>query len=317
MKEITIIGCGTMGLSIGLAAAWTGINVTLVGMDEADLGRAQIGLQSKLNTMVKNDLIDVNEMQEIERIIKFTTSLEQAVTGSEFIFEVIPEQIELKRVLYEKLELLVSGTCIIASNTSGFKPSELAKEMKHPNRFIVTHFWNPAHLIPLVEVVKGEHTDSQTVEQAMHILEKMNKKPVLVKKEITGFIGNRLQYALFREAQYLLDIGAATKEDIDAAVTYSIGRRLPVTGPLMTADMGGLDVFSAISNYLFSELSAAERSGDTLTSLVDANHLGDKTGQGFYEWDQETSRKINEDRERTLIDFLKNDRKIMRRQENE
>ena len=309
MKEISIIGCGTMGLTIGLAAAWAGIEVTLVGMDEVDLERADTLLQSKLKTMLANELIDDNEVQQIQRIINVTTSLEKAVEDAEFIFEVIPEEIEMKKVLYEKLEQLISATCIIASNTSGFKPSELAEEMRYPNRLVVTHFWNPAKLIPLVEVVKGNHTDSGTVEKAMHILEKMNKKPILVKKEITGFIGNRLQYALFREAQYLLDIGAATKEDIDAAVTYSIGRRLPITGPLMTADMGGLDVFSAISNYLFSELSAAEQSGDTLERLVAMNHLGDKTGQGFYKWDQEVSQKINEERERTLIEFLKNDRK--------
>src|SRR5699024_3513626 len=104
------------------------------------------------------------------------------------------------------------------------------------------------------EVVKGEHTDAVTVQRAMDVLKLMNKKAIVLNKEIPGFIGNRLQYALFREAQALLDAGAASKEDIDAAVTYSIGRRLPVTGPLMSADMGGLDVFSSISNYLFEDL---------------------------------------------------------------
>ncbi|ARK20115.1 MULTISPECIES: 3-hydroxyacyl-CoA dehydrogenase family protein [Sporosarcina] len=310
MNTITIIGCGTMGHSIGLAAAWSGIPVRLVGMSEKDLDKARAGLQSKLDTMMENGLLDVIKIKEIQKAIEFTTSLEEAVVDSSFIFEVIPEQIELKRVLYKKLEQLVSKTSIIASNTSGFKPSELATEMKYPNRFIVTHFWNPAHLIPLVEVVKGEYTDDETVESAMELLRSMNKKPVLVKKEITGFIGNRLQYALFREAQYLLDIGAASKEDIDAAVTYSIGRRLPVTGPLMTADMGGLDVFSAISNYLFSDLSVAEQSGEAVTSLVDAGHLGDKSGRGFYDWDEKTSQKINKERERMLIEFLKNDKKL-------
>lgn len=296
-----------MGHSIALAAAWEGFPITLIGINEDDLETAKTGLQNKLTVMMENELIDLNEIESILGNIELSTSLEEMVSTSDFIFEVIPEQIELKRVLYKKLEELVSDTCIIASNTSGFKPSELAKEMKHPNRFIVTHFWNPAHLIPLVEVVTGEHTDERTIEQVMQILEQMNKKPVLLKKEIAGFIGNRLQYALFREAQYLLDIGAATKEDIDAAVTYSIGRRLPITGPLMTADMGGLDVFSAISNYLFSELSTAQQSGETLTRLVDEKHLGDKNGQGFYEWDEKTSKEVNEERERTLIHYLKND----------
>jgi 3-hydroxybutyryl-CoA dehydrogenase len=138
----------------------------------------------------------------------------------------------------------------------------------------------------------------------------MKKKPILLNKEIPGFIGNRLQYALFREAQALLDAGAATKEDIDAAVTYSIGRRLPVTGPLMTADMGGLDVFSAISNYLFEDLSTDQRSGETLTRLVEEKKFGDKSGEGFYEWEQTVSEKLNAEREQTLIHFLKNDLKV-------
>ena len=158
-------------------------------------------------------------------------------------------------------------------------------------------------------MVKGEKTDQETVERTMNLLTEMNKKPILINKEIPGFIGNRLQYALFREAQSLLDEGVATKEDIDAAVTYSIGRRLPITGPLMTADMGGLDVFSAISNYLFEDLSTEDKSGAHLSNLVNQKKFGDKSGEGFYMWDQETSEAINAEREKTLIHFLKNDRK--------
>lgn len=189
-------------------------------------------------------------------------------------------------------------------------PSLLAEGMDYPNRFVVTHFWNPGHLIPLVEVVKGEKTDNGTVQRAMQVLQHMNKKPVLLNREIPGFIGNRLQYALFREAQSLLDAGVATKEDIDAAVTYSIGRRLPITGPLMTADLGGLDVFSAISNYLFEDLSTDQKSGRVLTQLVEENKFGDKSGEGFYSWDEQFSMLKNVEREQMLIHFLKGDLKL-------
>src|SRR5699024_5170663 len=127
-------------------------------------------------------------------------------------------------------------------------------------------------------------TSSRTIERAKELLQKIKKKPIVLKKEITGFIGNRLQYAMLREAQYLLDNGYADKEDIDASVTYSIGRRYPVTGPLMTADLGGLDVFSAISNYLFKELSTADYSGETIMNLVEQGQHGNKNGQGLYEW---------------------------------
>lgn len=159
-------------------------------------------------------------------------------------------------------------------------------------RFIITHFWNPAHLIPLVEVVRGEKTSDQTTERAFQLLKAFQKKTIEVKMEISGFIGNRLQYALFREAQFLLELGVATKEDIDAAVTYSIGRRLPITGPLQSADMGGLDVFSTISDYLFSDLSNAKESSPTLKKLVQEQKLGTKTGEGYYKWNTAFSDEV-------------------------
>ncbi len=128
-------------------------------------------------------------------------------------------------------------------------------------------------LVPLVEVIRGEKTSDETVKRALDLLIFMNKKPIQVKKEVPGFVGNRLQFALFREAQYILEQGIASKEDIDAAVTYGIGRRLPVTGPFISADMGGLDVFSAIADYLFSDLSNANSSSPALKKLVGDKNL--------------------------------------------
>ncbi|MET3657462.1 3-hydroxyacyl-CoA dehydrogenase family protein [Sporosarcina psychrophila] len=309
MEKLAIIGCGTMGHSIALSAAWAGIEVKISGVNEQDLATADKGLRNKLTVMVHNDLFNEAMAEEIRMRIEFSTSLEEVVQGATFIIEVIPEHSQMKRELYKEIEAICGKDTVLASNTSGFTPTSLAVEMEYPNRFIVTHFWNPGHLIPLVEVVKGEKTDQETIERAMNLLNEMNKKPILINKEVPGFIGNRLQYALFREAQSLLDEGVATKEDIDAAVTYSIGRRLPITGPLMTADMGGLDVFSAISNYLFEDLSNESKSGVHLSNLVNQKKFGDKSGEGFYMWDQETSETINAEREKTLIHFLKNDRK--------
>lgn len=315
MEKISIIGAGTMGHSIALSAAWAGKAVKVYGTNSGDLKNADKGLRNKLNVMVENGLFDEEEAQRIKGNIVFSTSLESVVEDATFIIEAIPEVLELKKELYEQLEKLVEKSVIIASNTSGFRPSLLAEHMEHPERLIVTHFWNPAHLIPLVEVVKGDNTSIPVMERTMEVIEAMNKKPILLKKELPGFIGNRLQYALFREAQALLDSGAASKEDIDAAVTYSIGRRLPVTGPLMTADMGGLDVFSAISNYLFSDLANDQESGQTLTNLVNEEKLGDKSGEGFYQWDEKESLRLNKEREQTLIHFLKNDLKAREEEE--
>ncbi|PPA70863.1 3-hydroxyacyl-CoA dehydrogenase family protein [Jeotgalibacillus proteolyticus] len=314
MENLSVIGCGTMGHSIALAAAWSGHFVKVFGLSDDEVGGAVKGIENKLSVMVDNQLFSKEEASRISSAIHFTTSLTETAKDATFMIECIPENLLLKQELYHQLERIVPEDTIIASNTSGLLPSDLSESMKFPNRFIVTHFWNPGHLIPLVEVVKGANTDEKTLERTMVLLKEINKRPVLVQKEIPGFIGNRLQYALFREAQALLDEGVATKEDIDAAVTYSIGRRLPVTGPLMTADMGGLDIFSAISDYLFRELSDVKESGETLRSLVEDKKLGDKSGEGFYKWDESFSKEMNAEREQTLIHFLKMDVKSQKEQ---
>ena len=308
MGNITIIGAGTMGHSIALSAAWSGQSVSIFGVDARDLETAQKGFEIKLRLMADNELIDNEQAKEIAERVAFTSSLEKAVENAEFIIEAVPENIGLKHQIYQQLEGLIANDIIIASNSSGLMPTALAEGMKHPERFVLTHFWNPAHLIPLVEIVGGEKTSEQTLQRTKALIEQMNKQAVLLKKELPGFIGNRLQFALFREAQALLDAGVASKEDIDAAVTYSIGRRLPVTGPLQTADLGGLDIFYAISDYLFEDLSTEQKPGRTLSELAESGKLGTKTGSGFYEWPEAKSRAVQAKREEALIYFLKQDR---------
>jgi 3-hydroxybutyryl-CoA dehydrogenase len=309
MEKLAVIGSGTMGHSIALNAAWSGLNVQLYGVSDSDVHRGIEDMMMKLATLHKNGLVAEEELVEIKKNIATTTSIENAVKEATFVIEAIPENIEMKKDLFRTLDELCKEDVILASNTSGLSPTEISSATSRPERVIVTHFWNPAHLIPLVEIVPGEKTDQTTVERSKQLIIKMNKKPIEVKKEVPGFVGNRLQYALFREALFLLEEGIATKEDIDTAVSYSIGRRLPVTGPLLSADMGGLDVFSAISDYLFGNLSNSEQSSDTLRNLVESRKLGSKTGEGFYDWDTTFSEEMNQKREKELIYFLKKDLK--------
>lgn len=307
MERIAVLGCGTMGHSIALNAAWAGLSVTMQGISDADLEQGWTNMLKKLEVMLNNGILSESEAGHIQENIKMTVSVEEAVQGATFVIEAVPENIQLKIDLFKRLDALCDPDVILASNTSGLSPTEIASETAHPERTVVTHFWNPAHLIPLVEVVRGEKTGDEAVERSFQLLKQMKKKPIEVKKEVPGFVGNRLQYALFREAQYLLEEGIASKEDIDDAITYGIGRRLPVSGPLMTADMGGLDVFSAISDYLFQHLSSAEESLPALKKLVSEQKLGDKTGEGYYKWDEDFSKEYNQKREAELIRFLKKD----------
>jgi 3-hydroxybutyryl-CoA dehydrogenase len=310
MEKIAVIGCGTMGHSITLNAAWAGFDVEMHGLNDSELAQGWENMMAKLGILVKYDVMNHDELENIKERMKTTTSIEHAVEDATFIVEAIPENIELKKNLFKALDNLCNANVVLASNTSGLSPTDIASETLNPERAIVTHFWNPAHLIPLVEVVPGEKTSESTIDRSMQLMTKMNKKPIKVNKNVPGFVGNRLQYALFREAQHLLEEGVASKEDIDAAVTYSIGRRLPITGPLMTADMGGLDVFSTISNYLFSDLSKADSSLSVVSQLVEHGKLGNKAGVGFYQWDPAFSEKMNQEREKELIHFLKQDLEI-------
>jgi len=307
MEKLAVIGCGTMGHSIALNAAWVGMQVKMYGVDTNDIQKGLSGVTDKLSTLLKNDLITGDQLSQILKNITGTSSLSETVDGASFIIECIPEVLELKNDLFRKLDQMCGKEVILATNTSGLSPSRIASNLKYPERTLATHFWNPAHLIPLVEVLRAEFTDDKTFNRAIEMLKLMKKKPIEVKKEVPGLVGNRLQFALFREAQYLLEQGIASKEDIDAAVTYSIGRRLPVTGPLLSADMGGLDVFASISDYLFRDLSNADQSSANLKELVARRHFGQKNGAGFYFWDEKFSEEMNQKREEQLIRFLKED----------
>ena len=306
-EELAIIGSGTMGHSIALSASIAGFNVKIWGIDDNDIHRGKQGIDEKLNLLTTYEVVDSNEIKNIKERIYFTNSLRECVNNASFVIEGIPENLYLKQKMFQELDELCSQNVILASNTSGLSPTDIAALTSYPERTVVTHFWNPGHLIPLVEVIRGEQTLEQTVNRSLELLENLNKKPIVVQKDILGSIGNRLQYALFREAQYILEQGVASIEDIDKAVCYSIGRRLSVTGPFMTADMGGLDVFDSISAYLFPDLSNHNKSFSKIKKLVDEGNYGQKTGKGFYEWSQQQSKKMNKEREQQLIYWLKRD----------
>ena len=307
IERLAVIGCGTMGHTIALNAAWFGIQVKMYGIDQKDVQNGLLAVKAKLKTLFEKDLIMQNQQDQILEKITGTDSLSEAVSGATFIIECIPENLELKNDLFVKLDEMCNEGVILATNTSGLSPSLIGLNLKHPQRTLATHFWNPAHLIPLVEVLRSKFTNDHTFKRAIDLLKFMNKKPIEVKKEVPGMVGNRLQFALFREAQFLLEQGIASKEDIDAAVTYGIGRRLPVTGPLLSADMGGLDVFASISDYLFKDLSNADQLSGKLRDLIAQGHFGQKNGEGYYSWNEKFTAEMNYKREEQLIQFLKDD----------
>lgn len=308
MERLTVIGSGTMGHSIALSAAWAGMQVKMYGTDQQDIDRGLSGIKNKIKVLRDSDLINEAAVEEILSRIESGRNLDEAIEGASFIIETIPEDLHLKKTLFLELDKKCHPDVILASNTSGLSISQISEGVLNPGRILITHFWNPAHLIPLVEVLRTSVTADQYFERAIAMLNVMGKKAIEVKKEVPGLVGNRLQFALLREAQYLLEQGIASREDIDSAVTFGIGRRLSVTGPLISADMGGLDVFESVSDYLFKDLSNARYSSG-IKQLVGENNLGTKSGQGYYTWGEDQSFALNKRREVELIRLLREDKK--------
>lgn len=179
--------------------------------------------------------------------------------------------------------------------------------MGHPERFVVAHFWNPAQLMPLVEVVPGEKTDPKVVDITFDLMAKIGKKPAKIKKESLGFVGNRLQLAVLREAFHIVQQGIADAATVDDVMKYSLGRRWNLVGPIASIDLGGLDVFYNISTYLFDDMDNGTGPSPLLAEKVREGNLGAKTGQGFFSWQGEDGKRIIESRNKALLRALKND----------
>jgi len=307
-KKICCLGTGTMGPGIAFTFALAGHSVQMYGRSPAKLELALKRLGSILATFVANGLVSETDVPQIIDRVKGVTNLPEAVAGADFVLESVVEDLAVKRKLFAEIEEYCSVNTVLASNTSGLSPTAIAAGLKRGERFIVTHFWNPPHLLPLVEVVPGAKTSADTVDFAFQLLKQAGKKPVVLNREILGFIGNRLQFAMLREALALVESGVASKEAVDATVKYALGRRLATTGPLESADLGGLDVFCSISGYLMKDLNNNSEVPALLHETVANGKHGAKSGSGFYDWNPESLRKIMQQRENDLLEWLKKDK---------
>lgn len=308
LKRICSIGTGTMGPGITLSFACAGFPVTMFTRSEASLKRGFERIKELLDRFRDNGLVQEVDIPEIMRRISGVTNLAEATAKADFIIEAISEDLDLKQEVFAQIEKYCSVEAILASSTSGLTATALAEKLENKGRFVVAHFWNPPHLIPLVEIAPSEHTSQKTVDITAQLLEDIGKKPVILKKEVQGFIGNRLQFAMLREALFLIESGIADKEAIDTTIKYALGRRLATTGPFESADLSGLDVISNIAAYLFADLCNSSEVSSALKKNIDEGRLGAKSGSGFYEWDTNSLAKIQKLREDNLLEWLNRDK---------
>jgi 3-hydroxybutyryl-CoA dehydrogenase len=295
MPRIAILGAGLMGVGIAVHLARYGHPVLLRDVSLERLAHVAAIAHDILEELVIAERLDPAELNVILQRIGTTDSLEDLASAT-LLIEAIPERLTLKHALYAELEKVLSGDAIIASNTSGFPPDQLAQGMAHPDRLLIAHFWNPPHLIPLVEIVPGQATATHCVQYVQDILQKADLEVVLLNKAVPGFIGNRLQFAVLREALHLVQSGVASASDVDRVMRASLGRRYAMVGPLEAADMGGLDTFLDIATHLMPTLAKGEGVLDLLREHVSQGETGLRSGQGLYAWDDERKQRIIERR---------------------
>ena len=308
ISHIAVLGTGTMAPAIALLCSKLGYNVSIWGRSDTSLQRAFDRLKSHLQTYRENNLIQEEQAELILSRIAGVSTLEEAVRGADFVIEAVAEDLNLKKDIFSVVDRVCQETTIIATNTSGLSITEIASATNRPEKVVGTHFWNPPHMIPLVEIVRGEKTSEETIGIAAELMTAIGKTPVIVQKDIPGFIGNRLQFALLREALFIVEQGVASIEDVDTTVKMSFGARLPITGPLESADLGGLDVYVAISKYLMPDLCQSTEVSALLVDAVESGRLGVKSGAGLYEWTPASISRIIKAREQELMRFFDTDR---------
>ena len=289
-----------MGPGIAAAFVSSGFPTSLWARRRSAAEVAVADSHQRARVLVDNGLATPNELQ-----VEATDDLAEALDGVEVVIEAISEDVDAKRALFEEVERQVDPDSLLASTTSGLDVDEIARGASRPGRFVVMHFWNPAHLMPLVEVLGGAQTSPELVDEACSLVRRLGKHPVRLNKFVPGFLGVRLQQAVVRESVALLEAGVASAEDIDAATRLSFGARFPIIGPLETSDLGGLDVILSVHEYLLADLDCSKGPQTLLRELIRDGHLGVKTGRGFYDWASRDAAELAHRRDKELIARIK------------
>lgn len=300
ISNISVIGAGLMGHGIAQIFASKNYSVHLLDVKDELLSRAVENIRLNLSMMARKIIIPESVIDTVISRIKTTTNMAEATSDAQLVIEAVPENLELKQKVFQDLDQLCPPETILATNTSVISITEIAAKARRRERILGTHFWNPPYIIPLVEVVKGRETSEEVVETTYHLLENAGKRPVKVMKDVPGFIGNRLQHALWREAISIVENGIADAASVDEVIKEGFGIRLPVLGPLENADMVGLDLTLAIHDYILKYLNSSPGPSPLLREKVEKGELGFKTGQGFYTWSAEEAQRSRE----RLLEYL-------------
>ncbi|MCY3758763.1 MAG: 3-hydroxyacyl-CoA dehydrogenase family protein [Acidobacteria bacterium] len=305
IRNIAVLGLGTMGHGIAQTFAVGGCRVR--GYDQSPEVRGSVAGRIEQNLRTAAQAGFGEEMAIAPALARFCVceTEAEAVQGAEFVVEAVAEDLEVKRQLFSRIESQVSAETILASNTSSFPISDIAADLSRPRRALITHWFNPPHIVPLVEVVPGEKTGAEAVEATLALLRQAGKSPVQLKKEVPGFLVNRIQIAMLREILDLLDRGVADPEEIDRAVKSTIGFRLAAIGPLEVIDFAGLDVTASVFQNLVADVRSDRELPAALEQAVRSGRFGVKSGEGIYRYTPEAVQAKVSERDRRFLALLR------------
>ncbi|ENT2995071.1 3-hydroxyacyl-CoA dehydrogenase family protein [Raoultella planticola] len=301
---LAVLGAGLMGIGIACHFARHGHRVRLYDTDPSRLAEVPAVAAAILHELQESGQFDAVHQQAVLARLAGTTSLSD-LAESTLLIEAIPERLPLKHALYAQLETLIADDAIIASNTSGLPPDSLAAGMRHPQRLLIAHFWHPPHFIPLVEVVPGSATRPELPALVSDFFTRAALEAVVLQRAAPGFVGNRLQFALLREALHIVHSGIASPEVVDRVMRASLGRRYAMVGPLEAADMTGLATVLDICQHLLPELAGDAQMMELVAEKVARGETGARSGQGFYRWDTARMARIQSRRQHLLRYALK------------
>ena len=303
--KAVVVGTGMMGPGIAVSLAVAGVETSLVSRSAEGAHRGLVQAKGQLEILRDHGLISAEQFSGGNSCLSSSVVLDKLLPTADLVIESIPEDLHLKQELFKHLDALASKRAILSSNTSGLSISKIAEGTKYPERIVTAHFWNPPHLMPLVEIVMGKDTDEAIALRLMEIVSQCGKTPVLVRKDTPGQLGNRLLQALVREAIHIVNDGIASVDDVDLVVKKGFGLRMPVWGILEHADAVGLDLVKSVQNYVLPHLNQETKASPLLEEKLSRGELGVKSGKGFYDWGVRDIHAAKARRDQFLIDFVK------------
>ena len=302
-NAVVIIGSGLMGSGIAAVSALHFNRTILV---DVDLKKAKAGVRQAeecIRELYENHLVET--IEGAFSMLEPSSQMDGALSEAALVIEAVPEKLELKQDVFAHIDDVLPKEIPVLSNTSGLRITDIASRMGHPERAVTAHFWYPAHLVPLVEVVMGDKSSEEMALHVKSILTSWGKAPVLVRRDLPGQLANRILQAVIREASNIVETGLASPEDVDMAVKMGMGIRFPVWGPLEHVDAVGVDLCTRVQDSVLPGISGKKEASDLMRTFCQEGRLGYKTGRGFYEWSKKDMKKLEKRRNEFIIYALK------------